>query len=494
MSNIIPNILPQPKELNMIAQGQSQPTKEIIKYNIPKTNKNTLADPLDIRKKEQNLDYIQFHLDELSKAKKPKKKSKNEIKEEENTVCLKVLGMEIYFKKNDKGVYEQSFMNGCGLDHSLLNKIRIMEDFELNKYITNVFSKYNYSPIITKLFSKERQSFENILKDTFLWESYISVYLMGNMMYDFKILEKKIISIVIDFINVYLTHIFSIPKVAESLNIISKKYKFEIFNFSEESNPGQKEILIDIEKELKGNGCSLIFLKELRRLYDCLFFSTNIFRHLFENCIFPSSIKDLFDYIFYNYIIENEVVSTLLFQIKMIFNLNENDEKEVLEFIKKFTQDLKNEVEKDDSINENFKELYGNDETKFPKKAQFNFREIKDFEKDYPIYGNETEFKEDEKIKEIKDIDELTKYIQGDKNKKRRKKKKRKENPINILDKLNNRDKRLEDDDGYSIYSGHDSVFSDFKRDIKSDMVDNKDCTKTKPVLSDKFIFDLDNI
>ena len=63
MSNIIPNILPQPKELNMIAQGQSQPTKEIIKYNIPKTNKNTLADPLDIRKKEQNLDIIYLTCD-----------------------------------------------------------------------------------------------------------------------------------------------------------------------------------------------------------------------------------------------------------------------------------------------------------------------------------------------------------------------------------------------------------------------------------------------
>ena len=491
MSNIIPNILAHPKELNMITQVQSQPAKKVMKYKIPKTKKNTLSDLLDIRKKEPILDYLQFHLDELSKTKKPKKKSKNEI-EEDNTVTLKVLGMEIYFKKNDEGIYEQSFINGCGMDYSQFNKIKIMQDFELKKYIINVFCKYNYSPIITKLFSKEKESFENILKDTFLWSSYITLYLMRNMMYDFKILEKKIISIVIDFINAYLIHIFSIPKVAESLNIISKKFNFEIFNFKEDNNSEQKEILLDIEKELKGNDCSLIFLKELRRLYDCLIFSTNIFKHVFEYYI--SNMKALFDNIFYNYVIENEVVSTLLFQIKMIFNLNENGDKEVLELIRKFTQYLKNEVEKDNSINENFKELYDNDETKYPKKAQFNFREIKDLEKDYQIYGNEIDFEEDEKIKEIKDIDELTKYIQGDEKKKKRKKKKRKENPINILDKLNNREKKLKDDDGCSIYSEHDSIFSDFKRDIKNDMVDNKDCEKTKAVLSDKFISDLENI
>lgn len=492
MSNIIPSVLAQPIESNPITKEQSQPIKEITKYNIPKTKKNTLSDPLDIRKKEPILDYIQYHLEELSKANKLKKKSKNEIEEE--SVSLKILGMEIYFKKNNKGIYEQCFMNGCGMDYSQFNKIKIMQDFELNKYIIKVFCKYNYSQIITKLFYKEKESFENILKDTFLWDSYISCFLMRNMMFDFKILENKIIAMIIDFINIYLRHIFSIPKVAESLNILSKKNKFKIFDFNNENNSEQKEIFLDIEKELKGNGCSLIFLKELRRLYDCLFFSTNIFKYAFEHYIFSSNTKDMFDDIFYKYVIENEVVSTLLFQIKMIFNLNENEDKEILDFIKMLTQDLKNKVEQKNLLDESFKEFYNNDETKYPKKAQFNFKEIKDLEKDYQINENENEFEEDEKIKEIKDIDELTKYIQGDEKKKKRKKKKRKENPINILDKLNNREKKLEDDDGCSIYSGHDSIFSDFKRDIKNDMVDNKDCVKKKVVLSDKFISDLDNI
>ena len=88
----------------------------------------------------------------------------------------------------------------------------------------------------------------------------------------------------------------------------------------------------------------------------------------------------------------------------------------------------------------------------------------------------------------MKDLDELTKYIQGEPKKKKKKKKKKKENPINMLAKLNFNDKILEDDQ-ISMMS-HDTIFSNFKADIKNDNYEEKDLFKIKPSISDKFIED----
>ena len=200
-------------------------------------------------------------------------------------------------------------------------------------------------------------------------------------------------------------------------------------------------------------------------------------------------MKKLSKNLFYTYIIENEVVSSLIYQIKLIFSLNKNNNNEILNLINLFTVNLKLEIEKENYLINQFNEIYKNDSSKFPAKAKFNFKEIKDLEKNYKLNGNEIEFSEDEKIKEINDIDELTKYIQGEgeENKKKKKKKKRKENPINILSKINNNENKL-DDEQISLYS-HDTIVSNFKKDIKSDnMIEENDFVKNKPILSDKFI------
>ena len=109
-------------------------------------------------------------------------------------------------------------------------------------------------------------------------------------------------------------------------------------------------------------------------------------------------------------------------------------------------------------------------------------------EKDYKLNGNEVEFKEDEKVKEIKDLDELVKYIQGN-TKKKKKKKKKKENPINKLEQFNINNKNFEDDQ-MSIVS-HDTIFSNFKKDIKSDNIEDDNYIKIKPTLSEQFIENL---
>ena len=101
------------------------------------------------------------------------------------------------------------------------------------------------------------------------------------------------------------------------------------------------------------------------------------------------------------------------------------------------------------------------------------------------------ETEEEKKVKEIKDIDELVKYIEGDtKTKKKKKKKKKKEDPIDILLKLKEQNKELDDETLSQIslsYISQDSVFNNFRKDIKKETKDNK-FEKIKPQVSEEFV------
>ena len=429
---------------------------EDVKYDIKKTSKNSLDDLLDIRKQKVKTEFW-----------------------EETKKTIKI------FHEEFKVILEHPYT-------------------ELIIYMNKIFAKFNYSPIIDKIFSiSKKESDYSIEKLNHLWNYYI--FEVNRAMHKTKVdtLGKTVIYAFATFINKYLSHIFSIPKVAESLNIIKKKLSFKIYKFVEESEDEKdKEIYLNIENELNGNGCTFIFLKELRRLYDSFIYGSNCFKNTIM--YFFYGIDTLIDNIFYMYVIENEVVSTLLHQIKLVFEFNKDD-KEVLDFINKFTVEMKTKIEKKDDFDKKFYDIYNNPEFKerlpgfekeyeatdkygldiVPKKIQFIYKEIKDLEKDYKLNGDKIEYEEDEKIKEIKDIDELTKYIQGDEKKKKKKKKKKKENPINLLNNLNSNNQNLEDDQ-ISIVS-HDTIFSNFKKDIRKDNID-KDFVKIKPLISDKFI------
>ena len=438
---------------------------EGIKYNIKNTSKNSLEDLLDIRKKNVKTDFW---------------------KENETQKTIKI-------------IYEE------------MNSIISEPYTELTIYMNKVFAKFNFSPIIDKIFpSIKKESDYKIEKLNHMWRYYIVE--LNRVIHKTKTdtLAQQTIYSFASFINKYLIHIFSIPKIAECLNIINKKNTFKIYNFKEEIKlEKDKEIYLNIEKELNGNGCTFIFLKELKRLYDDLVFSSNCFKNTIM--FFFYGIENLIDNIYYRYVIENEIVSSLLHQIKLIFKLNLNiNNKEVLDFINKFTIEMKNEIEKNDDFNNKIDDIYNHPEfserlpgfekeyeavdkfgiDKIPEKAKFIFKEIKDLEKDYKLNGDEIEYEEDEKIKEINDLDELTKYIQGDDNKKKKKKKKKKkDNPINKLSQFNISNKDLEDDQ-ISIVS-HDTIFSNFKKDIIKDNIEDNKIDKIVPVLSEKFVEDL---
>ena len=439
--------------------------------NIKKTCKNSLEDILDIRKKNVRTSFFEKYDPDKT-----------------NIIKLKIK-----------------------FDISEVNKIKEEPYTEITNYMNKIFVKFNFSPIISKLFPNiKKEPDYKIEALNHSWCYYNSGINCSMNKIIRNTFSKKILYSFITFINNYLTHIFSVSKISECLNILNNKIKFKIYNFEDkdEKNNLQK-IFLKIENELKGNGCTFIFLKELRRLYDNLFFSGDIFIHTVFYNYFQGIISDLVDIIFYKYVIENEVVSTLLYQIKLIFETYCKN-KEVVEFINKYSIEKKkglnfNEYEKKindiynnpefngkriyDGFKKEYDEIDKFNLDKIPAKVKYVYKDIKDLEKDYKLNGDEIEYEEDEKIKEMKDLDELAKYIQGEPKKKKKKKKKKKENPINMLSKLNFNDKILEDDQ-ISMMS-HDTIFSNFKADIINDNYDEKDLIKIKPNISEKFIEDL---
>ena len=439
------------------------------KFNIKKTSKNSLEDLLDIRNKNLKFKYWEeLETEDESEAEtKPKKTIR---------ICF-----EEY------------------------QKIKSEPFSELGPYMNTIFFQFNFSPIINKLFpSLKKEKYERIESLNHSWRHYnceVNICVHKTRMDTFS---KKILHVYVSFINKYLSHIFGISKISDCLNVLNKKLKFKIYDFANETE--EKEIYLNEENELKGNGCTFIFLKELRRLYDCLVYSQQCFKMSIFYMFFHG-IEKVSENIFYEYVIQNEVVSTLLYQIKLIFEKNSED-KDVINFINNFTIEIKKDLKKDDydikiddiynhpEFGERVYQIFAQeyeaiDKDKLdtiPMKINYVYKEVKDLEKDYKLNGDEIEIQEDEKVKEIKDLDELVKYIQGDA-KKKKKKKKKKENPINKLEQFNIINKNVEDDQ-MSIVS-HDTIFSNFKKDIRSDNIEDENLIKIKPNLSENFIENL---
>ena len=133
---------------------------------------------------------------------------------------------------------------------------------ELATFMNNIFIKYNYSPIMNKIFASLTKENDDKLRSMYnLWKyfSLRTTFVMHKAKID--IYSKKIVNVFINFVNKYLSHIFGISKIYEALNILNKKIKFKIYDFAKENE--EKDIYLNIESELKGAGCTFIFLKEI---------------------------------------------------------------------------------------------------------------------------------------------------------------------------------------------------------------------------------------
>ena len=462
-----------------------------MKFQVPKSQKTSLIDPLDILKKEPSVIPIEKQIEKY----KTKSKNNNSIKEIKTKKYDS--GLEINYTLDKYGQMEIISINEKSIDDKTLPKLESDFQENLDFYIKKIYSKFNYSPIIKKIFGA-KITFAELEHLSILWRFYVDLKIKDDKksILDFR---EKLLKILTDNVKLLIRNIFSIMKVREAMHSLPPMYKTYSFLRYKEYEKKDKGIIYDMRviyldpyKETTGNGVSFILIKEFNRSLNMLLYSSqylfNSFASIFNNDF--NFLYIILRKIYYEFFLQNFFFSTLLFNIKGIFY--RSDMKEVFDEIDKLTIPFELDFEKGNVKGEIMDIKFDN-----PKELLFDYNSCFD-QFSYSVDVNDEkgeeviiETEEEKKVKEIKDIDELVKYIEGDtKTKKKKKKKKKKEDPIDILLKLKEQNKELDDETLSQIslsYISQDSVFNNFRKDIKKETKDNK-FEKIKPQVSEEFV------
>ena len=462
-----------------------------MKFQVPRNQKTSLIDPLDILKKEPSVIPIEKQIEKY----KAKSDNNNTIKE------IKVKkydsGLEINYTLDKYGQMEIVSLDEKSIDDKTLPNLESSLEENLEFYIKKIYSKFNYSPIIRKTFGR-KITFAELEHFSILWRFYVELRIKNDKkaILDFR---EKLLKIMTDSVKFLIRNIFSIMKVREAMHSLSGLYQTHSFLRYKEYEKKKigtiydlRCIYLDSFKETTGNGVAFVLIKEFKRSLNMLLYSSKYLFYSFES-IFNSDFNFLYMIlrkIYYIFFEQNFFFSTLLFSVKGIFY--RSDMKEVCDEIDKLTIPFEIDFEKN-IVQEEYMDI------KFdkPEELLFDYKSCFD-QLGYQVDVNDEkgeeviiETEEEKKVNEIKDIDELIKYIEGDtKTKKKKKKKKKKEDPFDILLKLKEEKKELDDEtlsQSSLSYISQDSVFNNFRREIKRETKDNK-FEKIKPQVSNEFI------
>ena len=331
-----------------------------------------------------------------------------------------------------------------------------------------------------------------------MWRFYVELKIKDDekAILDFR---EKLLKTLTDNVKLLIKNIFSIMKIREAMHTLPpcyQTYSFLRYKEYEKKDKGNvydmRVIYLDPYKETTGNGVSFILIKEFNRALNMLLYSSKYLFYSFAP-IFNNDFNFLYMIlrkIYFVFFHQNFFFSTLLFNIKGIFY--RSDMKEVSNEIDNLTIPFELDFEKGNAKKEVMDIEFDN-----PKELLFDYNSCFD-QLGYSVDVNDEkgeeviiETEEEKKVNEIKDIDELVKYIEGDtKTKKKKKKKKKKEDPIDILLKLREQNKELDDETASQCslsYISQDGAFNDFRKDIKKETKDNK-FEKIKPQFSKEFV------
>ena len=461
-----------------------------MRFKVARNQKTSLIDPLDILIKEPKLIPIEKQI------KKYQHKLDDNNSDKEIKIKKYDSGFEINYILDKYNQLQIISINKESIEEKIMQNLESSLDSNLELYIKKLFCKLNYSPIIKKIFGK-KITFAELEELAIMWRFYVELKIPKDekSITEFR---NKLFKIMTDNITLIVQHIFSIMRIREAIYSIQNVFQIHYFNILKRDEIKNKEKAFDMRiaqvdpnKEVSGNGACFILIKELKRALNMLLYSSQYLFYSFES-IFNNDFNFLYKILnkmFYEFFIHDCFFSTLLYNMKAIFI--RSDMKEVCNEIDNLTLPFENDFENKDKKGEE-----ANIHFKDPGKNLFDFKKCFD-QLGYSVDKNDEkgeeiiiETEEEKKVNEMKDIDELLKYIEGDSSKKKKKKKKKKkDNPINILDKLKQENKIIDDDNlsqsSFSVVS-HDSIVSAFKRDLKEDTIDNN-YDKIKPNFSENF-------
>ena len=466
-----------------------------MRFKVVKNQKTSLVDPLDILIKEPSLIPIEKQIEKY----KSNEKDKNII--EEIKTKKYPSGFEINYILDKNGQIEIKSINKDSIDENLLKNLENDLDSNLDFYIRKIYSKFNYSSIIKRVFGT-KITFAELEELSVLWRYYIELKIKDDekLITEFR---KKLFKILTNNIKLLIRNIFSIMRIREAIHTIGILFQEHYFYLLKKCEIREKEMAYDMRttyldpiKETSGNGACFILIKELKRALNMLLYSSKYLYYSFE-FIFNNNFNFMYMIlrkIFYVFFERNCHFSSLLYNMKAIFV--RSDMKEVCDEIDKLTLPFEYDFE-----SKFIKEEYKNIEFEDPKEYLFNSTQCFD-QLGYSVDINDEkgeeiiiETEEEKKVKEIKNLDELIKYIESDTStKKKKKKKKKKEDPINILLKLRQENQNFDDEtisQSSLSYISQDSVINNFKKDLKRE-TKNNNYEKIKPNFSENFVYKFD--
>ena len=441
---------------------------------------------------------------------KDKKEDKKKSEEDDKKIFTQTItypsGIIKTVTKNGSNVLIEEKINYEGIKEIYLNNLKNNLDQELKKLIENSFLLFNRKQLIRKIV-KNPLSTKALEGKILLWRYYIKELSDEEKAH----LIRKLLFYIGKFSDAVFDEFLKIKEISLAYLLIKLKRKIDKkkdkhggylaannfymftshFGYDEDGNPKPEESsetteemhaimllsqnCLNIKQELNGTGYGLVFLKELKEIFDMYHSVSIIFESIFYECkdIFingmtPGIYRLMWNF-FSDYFIDNPFVINFLTQLKFIYAYDKQDE--VVKYIHDLVLVRWNTHQELDRLKTTLENLIGKEEI----------------------------IDQEEKVENMKNIDDLMKYIEGDeKPKKKKKKKKKNNNKINMLEELANKYKEAnnqsdeefdldDNEDGLSIITESDSVLNCFKKDIMAETEYNIG-NKITPTLSTSFI------
>ena len=441
---------------------------------------------------------------------KDKKEDKKKSEEDDKKIFTQTItypsGIIKTVTKNGSNVLIEEKVNYEGIKEIYVNNLKNNLDQELKKLIENSFLLFNRKQLIRKIV-KNPLSTKALEGKILLWRYYIKELSDKEKAH----LIRKLLFYIGKFSDAVFDEFLKIKEISLAYLLIKLKRKIDKkkdkhggylaannfymftshFGYDEDGNPKPEESsetseemhaimllsqnCLNIKQELNGTGYGLVFLKELKEIFDMYHSVSIIFESIFYECkdIFANNahpgIYRLMWNFFSDYFIDNPFVINFLTQLKFIYAYYKQDE--VVKYIHDLVLVRWNTHQELDRLKTTLENLIGKEEI----------------------------IDQEEKVENMKNIDDLMKYIEGDeKPKKKKKKKKKNNNKINMLEELANKYKEAnnqsdeefdldDNEDGLSIITESDSVLNCFKKDIMAETEYNIG-NKITPTLSTSFI------
>jgi len=463
-----------------------------------------------------------------------------------------------YLKRSEVGLISSEEEDNNSVDNS--NSIEENFNNEIERILIEIYNKnisivssgyYNYNEM-----NKNNSEIEDI-------EKQIKKYLKKENFKTILLVLKSLSNKIKELVGKYKEKVFEIEDIKNIYDANQHKRQILLSNqiihcnnsiesnvatnsnsnspcesFNEEENYIKNNLLVNVDDEIAGKGIANILLRELINIKKTLKISSKEIEGIFKyplNILKDENGKKIKFSVelmqceeFCKTLLNDELISTLLNQIKSIFYqiktpkyiklieeleencIHKNEMTRFVEYINNKLDDIKrnsNNNNDNDLDESNVEENINSDiaENKIEKETDFSLNKSSSNESNET--GKKVKRKKNNKNKSnknendennnkemtFKDIDELLNYINEDSDSKKgkkkcRKSKKNKKQNNSIKENQQEKKENNENSDDNLFDEDFEKEFENFKNDIEKNSIHINNITKTKPCLSDDFL------